>query len=202
MTLIRATLMLIVLSATILGLTTAPVTAQEKMADSRVQVVTKVDVVRLDDVEGHTTATFENKGYNLKTGSWTVNRGTSDLIKGNGTARGYTTTHYSDGAVSYSSWEGKTTTVVVDGKSIGDLGNAEAFTQGPRTCALLIEPLGWHGFDQIGFAVLERESGQMPPHRAVLQRGAVPEPGGNRGQAPAGKRPPDRLPAGRREPDQ
>ena len=118
MTLIRATLMLIVLSATILGLTTAPVTAQEKMADSRVQVVTKVDVVRLDDVEGHTTATVETKGYNLKSGSWTVVRGVSDLIKGNGTAQGYSTTNYPDGAVMYASWEGKTTTVVVDGKSI------------------------------------------------------------------------------------
>ena len=118
MTLIRATAVLIVLLAIILGLTTATVTAQEKMVDSRVQVITKVDVARLDDVEGHTMATFENKGYNLKIGSWTVNRGVSDLIKGNGTARGYTTTNYLDGAVTYSSWEGKTTTVVVDGKSI------------------------------------------------------------------------------------
>ena len=63
-------------------------------------------------------ATFENKGYNLKTGTWTVNRGTNDLIKGNGTGRGYTTTNYPDGAVSYASWEGKTTTVVLDGRSI------------------------------------------------------------------------------------
>ena len=118
MMLIRATAVLIVLLAIILGLTTATVTAQEKMVDSRVQVITKVDVARLDDVEGHTMATFENKGYNLKIGSWTVNRGVSDLIKGNGTARGYTTTNYPDGAVTYSSWEGKTTTVVVDGKSI------------------------------------------------------------------------------------
>ena len=118
MTLIRATAVLIVLLAIILGLTTATVTAQEKMADSRVQVITKVDVARLDDVEGHTMATFENKGYNLKTGTWTVNRGTNDLIKGNGTGRGYTTTNYPDGAVTYSSWEGTTTTVVVDGKSI------------------------------------------------------------------------------------
>jgi hypothetical protein len=118
MMLIRATAVLIVLLAVILGLTPATVTAQEKMSDSRVQVLTKVDVVRLDDVEGHTMTTFENKGYNLKAGSWTVNRGTSDLIKGNGTARGYTTTHYPDGAVTYSSWEGKTTTVVVDGKSM------------------------------------------------------------------------------------
>jgi len=118
MTPMRALAVLIVIPAVILGLTTATPTAQEKMADSRVQVITKVDLVRLDDVDFHTMATFENKGYNLKTGSWTVNRGTSDLIKGNGTARGYTTTHYSDGAVSYSSWEGKTTTMVVDGKSI------------------------------------------------------------------------------------
>jgi len=118
MTLMRAMAVLIVIPAVILGLTTATVTAQEKMADSRVQVVTKAELVRLDDVEGHTMTTFENKGYNLQGGSWTVNRGTNDLIKGNGTARGYTTTNYPDGAVSYSSWEGKTTTVVVDGKSI------------------------------------------------------------------------------------
>ena len=118
MTLMRAMAVLIVIPAVILGLTTATVTAQEKMADSRVQVVTKAELVRLDDVEGHTMTTFENKGSNLQGGSWTVNRGTNDLIKGNGTARGYTTTNYPDGAVSYASWEGKTTTVVVDGKSV------------------------------------------------------------------------------------
>src|SRR5439155_585548 len=78
MTLIRATAVLIVLLAIILGLTTATVTAQEKMVDSRVQVITKVDVARLDDVEGHTMATFENKGYNLRIGRWTVNRGESE----------------------------------------------------------------------------------------------------------------------------
>lgn len=118
MTLIRATVVLIVLSAILLGLTTAAVVAQEKLADSRVQVTTKVEVVRLDDVEGHTIAIFENKGYNLKYGSWTLNRGTNDVIKGNGTARGYTTTHYPDGAITYSSWEGKSTMIVVDGKPV------------------------------------------------------------------------------------
>jgi hypothetical protein len=117
MTVTRAMAITIVLAAWSCGMTIATAIAQEKMADSRVQV-TKAEVVRVDDVEGHTIALFENKGYNLKTGSWTVNRGTNDLIKGNGTGRGYTTTTHPDGSVNYSSWEGKTTTTVIDGKSV------------------------------------------------------------------------------------
>jgi hypothetical protein len=106
----------IVLSAVLFGLTPATLTAQEKISDTRVQVITKLELVRLDDVEGHTIAIFENKGYNLKNGSWTLNRGTNDLVKGNGTAQGYTKTHYPDGSTTYSSWEGKATMITVDGK--------------------------------------------------------------------------------------
>jgi hypothetical protein len=40
-----------------------------------------------------------------------LNRGTNDGIKGNGTARGYTTAYYPDRAVTYSSWEGKATMI-------------------------------------------------------------------------------------------
>jgi hypothetical protein len=109
---------LIMIAALILGLAPATVTAQEKFGDSRVQVTVKAEVVRLDDVEGHTLVTFQNKGYNLKAGTWMVTNGTSDLVKGNGTGRGYTTTYYPDGVMNYTSWEGKTTTTVVDGKSI------------------------------------------------------------------------------------
>ena len=118
MTLMRAYAMLVVIIAVVVGFIPATVTAQEKMGDSRVQIITKIDVVRLDDVDGHTLTTFENKGYNLKTGTWTLNRGVTDAIKGIGTARGYTTTNYPDGVVTYSSWEGKTTLVVVDGKPV------------------------------------------------------------------------------------
>lgn len=116
MTLMRAMALLILSQMVVLGLTPATVIAQEKIGDSRVQVITKLELIRLDDVEGHTIAIFENKGYNVKTGSWTLNRGTNDLIKGTGTAQGYTTTHYPDGAISYASWEGKATMTVVDGK--------------------------------------------------------------------------------------
>lgn len=118
MSVARATAMTMVLAACFVGITTATTMAQERMGDARVQVITKADVVRLDDAEGHTIGMFESKGYNLKTGSWTLNRGTNDLIKGNGSGQGYTTTYYPDGAITYSSWEGKTTMSVVDGKSI------------------------------------------------------------------------------------
>lgn len=102
----------------ILGLSTTTVSSQEKMGDSRVQVTVKTEVARHDDVEGHTITLFESKGYNLKTGSWTVNRGTSDVIKGNGASQGYTKTHYPDGAVTFTRWEGEATTTMVDGKPV------------------------------------------------------------------------------------
>jgi|SRR5689334_13439727 len=114
----RRALTMLMISAVLLALTPAMLTAQEKMADTRVQVNTKVEVVRLDDVEGHTMATFENKGYNLKERSWTFVHGTSDLTKGNGTVQGYITTHYPDGALLYASWEGKATMTPVDGKPV------------------------------------------------------------------------------------
>jgi hypothetical protein len=117
MSLTRRTALLILIGA-VIGFANRPVGAQEKMGDSRVQVTIKAEIVRLDDVEGHVVTHFESKGYNLRLGTWTLNRGTSDLIKSNGTAQGYTKTSYPDGAVSFSKWEGRTTTTMVNGKAV------------------------------------------------------------------------------------
>lgn len=113
----RAALILIVIGA-IVALTGTSAIAQEKFGDTRVNVTVKSEIIRLDDVEGHVITIFESKGYDLRRGTHVINRGTSDVVKGNGSHRGYTKTFYPDGNVNFGQWEGKVTTAVVDGKPV------------------------------------------------------------------------------------
>lgn len=104
------------LAAAVLLVSALPALAEEKIGDTRVSVTAKLEVIKLDDVEGHIISIAESKGYDLKSGTWVINRLTSDLVKGNGTHRGYTKSMNPDGDVAFSKWEGRVTTTMADGK--------------------------------------------------------------------------------------
>jgi hypothetical protein len=84
--------------------------AQETMGDKRVNTATKVEVVRVDDVEGHVLLLIESKGYDLGSGNVVINKAVADLVKGNGRHWGYVKTLYKDGDISHSRFEGEVMT--------------------------------------------------------------------------------------------
>jgi hypothetical protein len=89
----------------------SPVMAQEKMGDKRVYHTIKAETFQIPDKEGHLLVAYEAHGYDLQAGSTAVNRGITDLVKGNGRTFGYGTLTEKDGDLLYFSFDGKVTTV-------------------------------------------------------------------------------------------
>jgi len=74
--------------------------AQEKikLKDRRYWFATKMEVMKVDDTEGHIIQIMEQKGVDVGSGDVSFNRSVSDLVKGNGTLQGYSTTRGPDGS--------------------------------------------------------------------------------------------------------
>ena len=108
-------------SILVFGVTTS--LAQEKVKTKRTDygVVVKYETFKVDDAEGHALNLYENRGAGVgSVGESTfVAKGTSDLIKGNGTHKGYYKNTDKDGNAFFTRWQGKvSTTKSPEGKPI------------------------------------------------------------------------------------
>ena len=122
-----------------LGVVTSLAQEKIKLKDRRYWFVTKVEVIKVDDVEGHIIQILELKGVDVGTGDVAFNKMSMDLIKGNGTSQGYTTVTSPDGNnARFFKIQGKSTSSLSpDGKPI-------SMSEGTAT---LIKGTGkWEGF--------------------------------------------------------
>jgi hypothetical protein len=91
-----------------------------KLSDTRYWIGTKMEVIKVDDTEGHIIQITESKGVDVSGRRLAVTRNTWDLVKGTGTMIGYTTIMEPDGrATRFLKQEGKVTTILSpEGKPI------------------------------------------------------------------------------------
>lgn len=76
------------------------VSAEEiEFSDMRYWFTTKMEVVKVDDADGHILQLTEAKGLDANRRDLAVTRNTWDLVKGTGTMIGYTTIMEPDGAL-------------------------------------------------------------------------------------------------------
>jgi hypothetical protein len=102
-----------------LGVTTSIAQEKIKFSGKQYWVVTKVEVMNVDDIEGHVLSLGESKGVDVVTGDQFVTKGSVDLVKGNGSHWGYSKVIDKDGDVRFIKYEGKvTTTLSPEGKPI------------------------------------------------------------------------------------
>jgi hypothetical protein len=101
-----------------LGVMTSIAQEKVKIKDKRYWFATKLEVIKIDDTEGHIIQIIEAKGVDVGSGAIAYNRLFGDLVKGNGTLLAYTTVMYPDGT-RFLKAEGKaTTTLSPEGKPI------------------------------------------------------------------------------------
>lgn len=94
-------LMLILISFALIfafGVMTSVAQEKVKLKDKRYSFTIKTEVIKIDDIEGHIIQIVELKGVDVGTGDVSFNRMFLDLVKGNGTLQGYTTTRGPDGS--------------------------------------------------------------------------------------------------------
>jgi hypothetical protein len=107
-------LMLILISLALIfafGVMTSVAQEKVKLKDKRYWFTTKMEVMKVDDTEGHIIQISENKGVDVGTGGISISRSFSDLVKGNGTHQGYSNLMLPDG-VTFNKHEGKVTTIL------------------------------------------------------------------------------------------
>jgi hypothetical protein len=114
-----------------LGLTSSLAQEKTKFAGKRFGVMTKTEVIKVDDTEGHIITLGESKGVDVITGDQFVSSGFSDSVKGNGTHWGYSKAIAPDGSVAFSPFKMKvTTTLSPQGKPISTFEGTFSFTKG------------------------------------------------------------------------
>jgi hypothetical protein len=89
--------------------------AQEtvKLKDKRYLFITKMEVMKIDDTEGHIMQITETKGVDVGSGNVSFSRSFWDVAKGNGTVQGYTTVMDPDVVnVRFLKTQGKVTTTL------------------------------------------------------------------------------------------
>jgi len=91
-------------------MTAASGSAQERFGDQRVYHIHKMEVMWIDDVDGHELIFAEHHGYDVHLGNYTLARVVSDLIKGNGRMSGYATMTEPNGDRAYYTLQGEVTT--------------------------------------------------------------------------------------------
>lgn len=136
----RTMIMLISLSLILaFGVMTSVAEEKIKRSDKRYGVTTKVEMIKVDDTEGHIIQIAESTGFDVSTGAVAVSRNLYDLIKGNGIVQGYTTMRDPDGGnVRYTKAVGKvTTTITPSGKPITTMEGTYSLVKGTGT---------WEGF--------------------------------------------------------
>jgi len=80
----------------------------EKFKGRHVTQVSKVDVVKVGDVEGHVIGILQRRGLDLQEGEISIYRSWAyfDVIKGKGTATGYSQVTYEDGSTTVAKVQG------------------------------------------------------------------------------------------------
>jgi hypothetical protein len=128
----RLTLLLISLASIfVLGLTTSLAQEKTKIEGKILLVNTKYEVIKLDDIEGHTLVQHGWKGVDVVTDSQVFTSGSSDYVKGNGQHRTYSKTVHPDGDVSFNKAVGRTTTTLSpEGKPVTTIKGTFSFIRG------------------------------------------------------------------------
>lgn len=103
-----------------LGATNAIAQEKKKVSDTTYWFATKTEVIKVNEAKGHIIQISESKGINVGRKELAICRNTYDLVKGNGTLRGYTTLMGLDGKVTRNlKQEGKVITFLsAEGKPI------------------------------------------------------------------------------------
>lgn len=91
---------------------------EEKFKARSVSQITKMDVIKVGDVEGHIIAVYERRGLAFLDGEVAtfLNQGMLDMTKGKGTGEGYAMYTFEDGSTTVSKWEA--TLAPIEGKRI------------------------------------------------------------------------------------
>jgi hypothetical protein len=115
-----AVLIMVVALICIVGAMNSIAAEKIKLSDTRYWFITKTEEIKLDDAEGHVLQIREAKGVDVGSKGLSVAKSTVDLVKGNGTFRGYSTWMGPDGGVmGFFRQEAKvTTTLSPEGKPI------------------------------------------------------------------------------------
>jgi hypothetical protein len=88
--------------------TTPAIAKTEKVECRNVSQITKMDAIKVGDVDGHILAVYERRGLGFCNGEVAtyLNRAMFDITKGKGTAEGYVTHIFEDGSTAISKWQG------------------------------------------------------------------------------------------------
>jgi hypothetical protein len=115
----------------VFGLTGSLAQEKTKVAGKIIIVNTKYEVIKLEDVEGHTLIQHGWKGVDTVEGTLVFVNGLSDYIKRNGIHRGYSKFVHPNGDLTFNKFEGKTTTTLSPaGKPLVTIEGNMTFTRG------------------------------------------------------------------------
>jgi len=103
-----------------LGVMNSIAEEKKKVSDTTYWFVTKTEAIKINEAKGHIIQISESKGVNVGRKELAICRNTYDLVKGNGTLRGYSTLMGLDGKVLRNlKQEGKVITLLsAEGKPI------------------------------------------------------------------------------------
>ena len=136
----RKTVITIIVVVLIIALGVVNSIAQEKkkVSDTTYWFATKTEAIKVNEAKGHIIQISESKGINVGRKELAICRNTYDLMKGNGTLRGYSTLMGLDGKVIRNlKQEGKVITLLsAEGKPI---------MAGEGTWAVVPEHGSWGG---------------------------------------------------------
>ena len=104
----------------LLGVMNSIAEEKKKVSDTTYWFGTKTEVIKVNEAKGHIIQISESKGINVGRKELAICRNTYDLVKGNGTLRGYSTLMGLDGKVIRNlKQEGKVITLLsAEGKPI------------------------------------------------------------------------------------
>ena len=111
---------------------------KKKVSDTTYWFATKTEVIKVNEAKGHIIQISESKGINVGRKELAICRNIYDLVKGNGTLRGYTTLMGLDGKV--------TRNLKQEGKVITFLsGEGKPIMAGEGTWTVVPEHAAWAG---------------------------------------------------------
>ena len=103
-----------------LGIMNSTAQEKKKVSDTTYWFTTKTEAIKVNEAKGHIIQISESKGVNVGRKELAICRNVYDLVKGNGTLRGYSTLMGLDGKVTRNlKQEGKVITLLsAEGKPI------------------------------------------------------------------------------------
>ena len=103
-----------------LGIMNSTAQEKKKVSDTTYWFITKTEAIKVNEAKGHIIQISESKGVNVGRKELAICRNVYDLVKGNGTLRGYSTLMGLDGKVTRNlKQEGKVITLLsAEGKPI------------------------------------------------------------------------------------